>query len=139
MKTLKLVIICGIYSLAFACTDAARTNVTSPTTPSPTASLPAATPAEVVTGKSLYIDNCAVCHKENGTGGKMEIEGKQIDPDDLTSSKIKAFSDEKIRGYIVNGVEDEGMPAFKDKLNETQIREIISYVRSEIQKKTDRL
>ena len=64
----------------------------------------------------------------------MTIEGKTINPDDLTSEKIKKFSDEKISGYIVNGVVDEGMPAFKDKLTEAQIREIVAFVRTDIQK-----
>mgnify|MGYP003462753455 FL=1 len=80
------------------------------------------------------MDNCAACHKENGTGGKIEIEGKSINPDDLTTAKIKAFSDDKIIGYIYKGIEDEGMPAFKDKLNEAEIREVVRYVRGGIQK-----
>ena len=85
-------------------------------------------------GRKLYTDNCAGCHKEDGRGGKIEIEGKSIDPDDLTSEKIKSFSDEKIYGYVYRGIEDEGMPAFKDKLSEAEIREVVRYVRSEIQK-----
>lgn len=88
-------------------------------------------------GRKLYMDNCAVCHKEDGTGGKIEIEGTSIDPDDLTTDKIKAFSDEKIYGYIYRGIEDEGMPAFKDKLSEAEIREVVRYLRSDIQKMSD--
>ena len=64
----------------------------------------------------------------------MTIEGKTINPDDLTSDKIKKFTDEKISGYIMNGVVDEGMPAFKDKLSEAQIRDVVHYVRRGIQK-----
>ncbi len=80
------------------------------------------------------MDNCAACHKEDGTGGKIEIEGKSISPDDLTSAKIKAFDDKKITSYIYKGIEDEGMPAFKDKLSEAEIREVVRYVRADIQK-----
>lgn len=94
---------------------------------------PAATVASIASGKELYADNCAVCHKESGKGGKMEIEGKTIDPDDLTSDKIKKFSDEKMIGYVTNGVVDEGMPAFKDKLTEDEIKRVVQYVRTEIQ------
>lgn len=64
----------------------------------------------------------------------MTIEGKTLNVDDLTSDKIKKFSDEKISGYIINGVPDEGMPAFKDDLTEAQIREVVLYVRRGIQK-----
>jgi len=94
---------------------------------------PAATAASMASGEELYADNCAACHKENGKGGKMEIEGKTIDPDDLTSDKIKKFSDEKIIGYVTNGVVDEGMPAFKDKLTEDEIKRVVQFVRTEIQ------
>ena len=64
----------------------------------------------------------------------MTIEGKTLNVDDLTSDKIKKFDDAKIAKYIHDGVEDEGMPAFKDKLSEAQIREIVRYVQTGIQK-----
>ena len=142
MNLLKICTIILLTGFVYACTSATQTNtvsntaVTTNTQQSPSASQPTASSnsAEVVTGRKLYMDNCAACHKENGTGGKMEIEGKRINPDNLTSSKIKAFTDEKITRYIVNGVPDEGMPAFKDKLNEAQIAEIVEFVRSDIQK-----
>ena len=105
-------------------------------TPAPPAATPVATPVAVADGRALYVDNCAACHKENGTGGKMEIEGRKINPDDLTSEKIKGFSDDKIARYIRDGVEDEGMPSFKDKLSDAQIAEVIKYVRTTIQKKS---
>ena len=63
----------------------------------------------------------------------MEIEGKKIDPDDLSSDKIKSFPDEKIIGYIMNGIEDEGMPAFKGRLSEGEMRHVVKYISEEIQ------
>ena len=96
--------------------------------------LPAASIDELASGRKLYSASCANCHKENGTGGEVEIEGKKMKPDDLTSAKIKGFSDEKILGYIVNGIEDEGMPAFKGKLSEGEMRDIVKFVRVELQK-----
>lgn len=96
--------------------------------------LPAATIDEVASGKKVYEMNCLNCHRADGTGGPVEIEGKKLKPDNLTSDKIKGFSDEKIIGYIMNGVEDEGMPAFKGRLSEGEIRDVVKYVRTEIQK-----
>ena len=84
-------------------------------------------------GRNIYMSNCAACHKEDGRGGKIEIEGKSIDPDDLTANKFKSMPDDKIYGYIHKGIPDEGMPAFKDKLSEAEIREVVRYIRSEIQ------
>lgn len=137
MKKLKLAMIFGSTLLAIGCGNA-PTNTTSATNSIPvptTTATPAATPVdELAAGRELYKQNCTICHKEDGAGGKMTIEGKTISPDDLTSDKIKKFSDEKIAGYITNGVIDEGMPAFKDKLSEAQIRELVSYVRQGIQK-----
>ncbi len=108
--------------------------VNSATTSSPAQPpLPAATFDAMESGRKVYETNCAGCHKDNGTGGEMVIEGEKIKPDDLTSAKIKGFSDEKIIGYIMNGVVDEGMPAFKDKLSEGEMRDVVRFIRAEIQ------
>lgn len=77
----------------------------------------------------LYAQKCMICHKDNGKGGRMTIEGKTINPDDLTSAKIQAKSDEKLLAVIREGVPDEGMPAFKDKLTDDQIKTIIQKIR----------
>jgi len=132
MKNLKIVVMLAFSVAALACGNAATTSNIA--TPKPAATTAAAPVDELAGGRALYEQNCAACHKEDGTGGKMTIEGKTIKPDDLTSDKIEKFTDEKITGYIYNGVEDEGMPAFKDKLAEAQIREIVSYVRRGLQK-----
>lgn len=138
LKISMLVIVCCI---AYACSSTGQNNTVSnaavpqPAQPANAAATPIATPAEVASGHDLYKANCAACHRENGTGGKIEIEGRRINPDNLTTDKMKGFSDDKIAGYIKNGVEDEGMPAFKDKLNDAEIAQLISYIRTDIQKK----
>ena len=52
-------------------------------------------PETVEIGRKLYKQTCAACHKESGKGGKMVFEDKTINPDDLTSDKIKHLSDQK--------------------------------------------
>jgi len=96
--------------------------------------LPTATVDELASGKKTYEQNCMVCHKSDGTGGKVSVEGKSMNVDDLTSEKIKAFSDEKIIGYMIKGIPDEGMPAFKDKISEGGMRDVVKYIRTELQK-----
>ena len=133
-----------------ACSDAGRggTNVNVNTNGTPvatsgsgtdTGTLTTGTPAATAAldGRTIYTKNCAVCHRDNGTGGKMTIEGKSLNVEDLTSAKIKAMDNNKLIGYVINGVEDEGMPAFKDKLSEEEIREVVQYVRVGIQKIVD--
>lgn len=89
---------------------------------------------ELALGRKIYMSNCAACHKENGTGGPITIEGKTIKPHNLTSDHVKKFDDAKIYKYIYEGVEDEGMPAFKDKLSEADIREVVRFIRVEFHK-----
>lgn len=132
----KLLVALSIALFGFACGSGAGTNTATnqQNVPAGTAT-PAPTPEDTLAiGRKLFKQNCATCHKEDGTGGKITIEGKTINPDDLTSDKIKKFDDDKITGYIYNGVEDEGMPAFKGKLSEAQIREIVRFVRVDLQK-----
>ncbi len=135
-KFVKISILFSAAVLVWACSSAPApnnaTNNINITKPPVAQASPVAD--ALAQGKKLFMDNCAACHKENGTGGKIEIEGKSINPDDLTTAKIKAFSDDKIIGYIYKGIEDEGMPSFKDKLNEAEIREVVRYVRGGIQK-----
>lgn len=89
----------------------------------------AATVDELTSGKKVFEANCILCHKADGTGGRVSVEGKNLNVEDLTSAKIRAFTDEKIIGYIMNGVEDEGMPAFKGRLSEGELRDVVKYIR----------
>ncbi|MCA1590953.1 MAG: cytochrome c [Acidobacteria bacterium] len=136
MKRLLVLVFC-IAVITFACTQNQNTGVDRTSSDNQDASSPMASPeftTKSETGATLFADNCAVCHRDDGTGGKTSFEGRQLDVDDLTSKKIKAFSDHKITNYIRNGIEDEGMPAFKDQLSEEQVRTIVRYIRSDIQK-----
>jgi len=139
MKILKFcaVAISALFIL-YGCTDNKTANVTQNTAVSnvPTNVHPSETLNEIAMGQKLYSDNCAKCHKDGGTGGRVTIDGKEIDADNLTDKKRIALSDEKIIKVIKEGVEDDGMPAFKDKLTDDQIKEIVRYVRQNLQKVT---
>ncbi|HSK74205.1 MAG TPA: cytochrome c [Pyrinomonadaceae bacterium] len=89
---------------------------------------------ETASGRKIFMEICSNCHRENGTGGKITIEGKTINPDNLTTDKMKKMADEKYVDYIKNGVPDEGMPAFGDKLSDAEIQNVISFIRKELQK-----
>ena len=54
-------------------------------------------------------------------------------PDNLTDAKRKGLSDDKILNVIMHGIEDDGMPAFKGKLSEGEMRDILKFVRVELQ------
>lgn len=104
-------------------------NMTNANSSPKTPPVPAATIDELASGKNVFETNCILCHKSDGTGGRVTIEGKNLNVEDLTTAKIIGFSDEKLIGYIMNGVEDEGMPAFKGKLSEGEMRDVVKHIR----------
>jgi len=59
--------------------------------------VPTASPSpvdEATLARNLYTTNCMICHKDSGKGGKTPVDAETIDPDDLTSDKMKANSAE---------------------------------------------
>lgn len=77
----------------------------------------------------FFMQNCAVCHGMKGEGKQI---GDKIAPD-LRSEKIVKDSDEKLFLQISNG--GGGMPAFKYQIDEEKIREMVRFIRAEIQGK----
>jgi mono/diheme cytochrome c family protein len=141
MIYLKLACIVAAFSLLLIACGGQSTapNTTAENVSPPRANAPVKTPEPLVentleAGKTLYANNCAKCHKEEGTGGKVEIEGKTLNAENLTKDKFVKMSDEKVIGIITDGIEDEGMPAFKNKLSDGEIKMIVRYVRTGIQK-----
>lgn len=145
MKFFKTFLILATVSLfIFACANnqsgnGSNANTANFTANSPKNDLSDASPAptlldEVASGGKIYKEECARCHKEDGTGGEVVIEGKKLKPDNLASAHAKKESDEELIEHIVEGIPDEGMPAFKDTLSEAQIKEVVKYVRAELQK-----
>lgn len=77
----------------------------------------------------FFQQNCAVCHGMKGEGKQI---GEKTAPD-LRSEKIRNDSDEKLFQQISNG--GGGMPAFKYQIDEEKIREMVRFIREEIQSK----
>jgi mono/diheme cytochrome c family protein len=135
---LALVTIALGVSLAAACGQTAQPGANTPAAntaananaakPAPAES-PKTEVAAMKSGKDLYTINCMTCHKDSGKGGKVTVEGKTLNPDDLTSANMKAKSDEKLYSYIADGIVDEGMPAFKDKLKPEEIKSVVAHLR----------
>ncbi|MDH3494613.1 MAG: cytochrome c [Acidobacteriota bacterium] len=107
-----------------------------PGSPETTNSAPSATPVDdIAEGKKHYAANCARCHKDDGTGGPVEIEGRRLKPEDLTSAKMAKEPDEEYIEYMESGIPDEGMPSFKEILTKEQMDQVVKYIRKELQKK----
>jgi mono/diheme cytochrome c family protein len=91
--------------------------------------------AQTVSAAETYKTICAKCHKENGEGGTITSNGKNHKVPNFKSERMKKDSDSEFIDAIAHGIPDEGMPAFKDKLNEQQIKELVQYIRKDIQGK----
>jgi mono/diheme cytochrome c family protein len=83
-----------------------------------------------VSGKEIYATNCMICHKDDGKGGKVTVEGKNLKVDDLTTEKMQKRDDAKLAKEILEGVPDEGMPSFQGKLTDEEVRSIVQHIRS---------
>ena len=91
-------------------------------------SLTSAASGDSAKGNILYVTNCVVCH---GAGGKEDgVIGAALKPPpaDLTSPQVRGKSDTDLRTVIREG--HGTMPAWKSRLNEQEIQNLIAYIRS---------
>jgi cytochrome c oxidase cbb3-type subunit 3 len=100
----------------------------------------AATPVsgDLERGKLVYLDKCASCHGEDGsgegsgTGVTLSRERKfMIMPPAINNPGfLAAAPDALIRHTIVNGRDDTDMPAYGSRLSAEEIDGVVAYVRS---------
>jgi cytochrome c6 len=75
---------------------------------------------------ALYKAKCETCHGADGSGNTDM--GKSTKAKDLRSAEIQKMTDDQLNGAITNGMNDT-MPAYKGKLTDAQIKDIVGYVR----------
>ncbi len=81
-------------------------------------------------GERLYHENCAFCHAPDGTGKHWIGRYLQPHPRDFTrAGDLAALSDQALMARIGEGVAGSAMPAWKHVLSESQIRDVIAYLR----------
>jgi mono/diheme cytochrome c family protein len=101
------------------------------TTPTPA---PAATPDELASAAADYSQFCIKCHKADGTGGSVELDdGEKINVESLREHGLKD-SDAHLAKQIREGGDE--MPAFKGRLDEQRINNLVRYVRREFHGRT---
>lgn len=83
--------------------------------------------------KKIYTDKCVLCHKDNGEGGEVDIEGDKFKVPSFKNEKVAALDDKKYTRVIEEG--DDKMPAFKNKLKPEEIAGLIKFIRKEFQGK----
>ncbi len=147
MKILKfglILLTAALFVLACNQTNTTNTNISNTTntnsanntviavnsTPPPTAPVD-----ELAAARKTYSEVCIKCHKEDGLGGTTEIDGKKIKAPNFTSERMMKDDDAEWIEAIENGIEDDGMPAFKGRLTEQEIKNLVRMIRRDFQKK----
>lgn len=91
------------------------------------------TPANVDPGRTLYAAHCAACHDPTGMGGGDA--GNALYPSPALLAEL-VRTPEGVDAYLLWAISEGGgpfgtqMPAFKHKLSEEQIWQIITYMRA---------
>ena len=143
MKIFKLCLVfLAIALFVLACSEnkTANTNTTAATNKTaananPTATAqPTAAVDELATAKKIYSDRCVRCHKEDGTGGESVIDGQKIKAPNFTSDRLKKEPDSEFIETIENGAKEDGMPPFKGKISDDDIKNLVKLIRKEFQK-----
>ncbi len=126
---------CGSNTAPTTSNNSTAASNTAKTTPANTAPVNAATPDELAAVRKIYTEKCVGCHKENGTGGEKEIDGVKIKVPDFTTDKMKGEPDQEFIDAITNGYKEDGMPAFKGKISDQEIKDLVKLIRKDFQKK----
>ena len=131
MKLLAIALTCVALSLtAISCTETASpTNTAAPTA----AASPAKPVDELAAAKTNYQKNCESCHGENGEGGPVKTPQKEIKVPSLKSEHAISRADDRLTKMITDG--EEEMPAFKDKMSQAEIADMVKYIRKHFQGK----
>jgi len=79
-----------------------------------------ASPAFADDAAATYKAKCAMCHGPDGKGGKMGTR-------DFASPEVKAETDAQLTEIITKG--KGKMPAYSGKLKDTEIKDLVTYVR----------
>lgn len=136
MKFIKLSLVFpAAIMFAAACSSAhvsqntanvpAAANQAAATQPAPTGELTAA--------RELYSKRCINCHRETGEGGPKEIEGVKIKAPNFKDPRLAAETDKEYVEQIEKG--GDGMPAYKGKITDDEIKSLVRFIRQEFQGK----
>jgi len=79
-------------------------------------------------GERLFLQNCAFCHSEDGTGRNWIGSFLQPHPRDLTGKEVYSMTPARLRQVIHDGLPGTTMSAWKSVLNEEQIQAIVKYI-----------
>jgi mono/diheme cytochrome c family protein len=92
------------------------------------AELTSSASGDLTKGKIIYETNCLICHGERGKGDGLIGATLRPPPTDLTGPEVRAKSDKDLWTVIHEG--RDVMPAWKTRLKEQDIQNVLAYIRS---------
>ena len=84
--------------------------------------------AAATRGKSLFQQKCSICHYDTSDQKKIGPGLKGIAKRGTFTVNGNKITDDSLKTWIENG--DQLMPPFKDVLEETQVKDVIAYVKT---------
>lgn len=90
-----------------------------------------AAPLAQADGAATFKAKCAACHAADGSGDSPT--GKAMKVGDLRSADVQKLTDAQLTDIITNG--KAKMPAYKGKLTDAQIKELVGTIRDLAKKK----
>ena len=82
--------------------------------------------AEGSPGATVFKSKCALCHGADGTGNTTL--GKQLQAANLRSKEVQKKTNAELHKVVHDG--NGNMPPFADQLKDTEIDQVIKYVRT---------
>jgi mono/diheme cytochrome c family protein len=131
---------CALALFALACATNTNTGTETASNASRAANSNAAnanaapSDASAPAARATYNNACAKCHKEDGEGGVVVIDGEKLRVPTFKSGHALKHTDAEYAKQITNG--GEGMPKFKDRLTPEQIEGLVRLIRAEFQSGT---
>jgi mono/diheme cytochrome c family protein len=125
---------CFLFSLVLLSTAAGCNRQSTSTNNNNATATPSnsATPDAFAAVRGIYAKDCQSCHGAEGNGGRVKLEdGTRLRVPSLREGHALRHPNSEFVKQITQG--GDGMPAFKDKLNQQQVDEMISFIRSEFQ------
>jgi mono/diheme cytochrome c family protein len=134
MKLIALALTCiAIALVATACTETVTPTNAPTAASSPGAPAPTTPPDPLAVAQTNYAKHCEACHGPEGVGGLVKVEDKQIKVASLKAPGVIRHTDEQLAKVITGG--EEEMPAFKDKMSQAEIQDLVRFIRKEFQGK----
>lgn len=145
MKPIKLGLILSATAIfIFACASNEKTNTNAPNTANNAVTIsngnaaapqPPAATDDLASARKIYSEKCVNCHKEGGVGGITQLERGKIKAPNFTSDRMKNDDGDDWIEVIENGAKEDGMPAFKGKLTDDEIKSLVKLIRKDFQGK----